>query len=135
MCVVSDICLVCVVSGVVVVDRLSDEYDVCDGLREGSVLSPVLYAIHMDGIVDCLQGCGGISVGGNAGFRCRVLLYVDDIILVSENAADLQRMLTLCQDYADDHSFHFSLKKSQVVVFGPDVDFPASWSLMVKVMV
>jgi hypothetical protein len=43
-------------------------------------------------------------------------------------------MLNYCQEYADDHSFQFSFKKSQVVVFGNDVDYPHEWKFMGKTM-
>ena len=43
-------------------------------------------------------------------------------------------MLSCCQKYADDHSFQFSMKKSQVIVFGDDVDFDYEWVLMSETM-
>jgi hypothetical protein len=61
-------------------------------------------------------------------------LYVDDIVLLSDSPEDLQSMLDFCQEYADDHSFQFSFQKSQVVVFGDDVDYPHEWKFMGKTM-
>ena len=97
----------------------SSEYTVGHGLREGSVLSPILYAVFVDGIVDRLEkaGCVGSLVGSET-VRC--LLYADDICLIADSAADLQRMLSVSQKFADESSFQFSMEKSQVVVFGPD---------------
>ena len=43
-----------------------------------------------------------------------------DICLIADSAADLQRMLSVSQKFADESSFQFSMEKSQVVVFGPD---------------
>ena len=96
----------------------SNEYTVGHGLREGSVLSPILYAVFVDGIVDRLEkDCVGSRVGSET-VRC--LLYADDICLIADSAADLQRMLSVSQKFADESSFQFSMEKSQVVVFGPD---------------
>jgi hypothetical protein len=114
-------------SRVVIQDSVSDEYNVNHGLREGSVLSPILYAIFIDGIIAEMHGCIGVHVHR---FWYKALLYVDDIVLVSESAEDLQNMLDCCQKYADEHSFQFSMKKSQVVVFGQDEDFDFQWKLM-----
>ena len=97
----------------------SSEYTVGHGLREGSVLSPILYAVFVDDIVDRLEKCG--CVGSRVGSETvRVLLYADDICLIADSAADLQRMLSVSQKFADESSFQFSMEKSQVVVFGPD---------------
>jgi hypothetical protein len=114
-------------SRIVIQDSISDEYTVNHGLREGSVLSPILYAIFIDGIIDEMRACIGVKVGS---FNYKALLYVDDIILISESAEDLQTMLDCCQKYADEHSFQFSMKKSQVVVFGKDEDYDFQWTLM-----
>ena len=83
------------------------------------MLSPILYAVFVDGIVDRLEkaGCVGSLVGSET-VRC--LLYADDICLIADSAADLQRMLSVSQKFADESSFQFSMEKSQVVVFGPD---------------
>jgi hypothetical protein len=67
----------------------SSEYTVGHGLREGSVLSPILYAVFVDGIVDRLEkaGCVGSRVGSET-VRC--LLYADDIYHIADSAADLR---------------------------------------------
>ena len=70
----------------------SSEYTVGHGLREGSVLSPILYAVFVDGIVSRLEKCVGSRVGSET---VRVLLYADDICLIADSAADLQRMLSV----------------------------------------
>ena len=93
----------------------SDEYTVGHGLREGAVLSPILYAVFIDEIVCELDGCDGVTVGKE---RIRCLLYADDIVLLSESADGLQEMLDRCQRFADRSSFQFSMGKSHVVIFG-----------------
>jgi hypothetical protein len=114
-------------SRIVIQDAVSEDYSVNHGLREGSVLSPILYAIFIDGIIDEMHECLGVNVNN---FKFKALLYVDDIILISETAEDLQKMLDCCQKYANEHSFQFSMKKSQVVVFGKDEDYNFQWKLM-----
>ena len=109
----------------------SDEYLVEQGIREGSVLSPVLFAIFIDDIVRRLNGCQGTTVGG---VRVKVLLYADDIVLISENAQDLQCMIDICQKFADESSFQFSKEKSHVIVFGDQIDHPYEWTLNGDIM-
>ena len=55
----------------------------------------------------------------------RCLLYADDIVLVADSARDLQRMLDVCQNFADASSFQFSMAKSNVLIFGHDWKKPA----------
>ena len=95
----------CCAYKVVIQGVSSEEYHVKHGLREGSCLSPTLYAILLDAVVDKISDCRGISIGS---LTIKIMLYVDDIVLLSDSPEDLQRMLYHCQEYADDHSFQFS---------------------------
>ena len=37
---------------------MSDSFSVCNGVRQGSVLSPVLFAVYLDGLLSELEGSG-----------------------------------------------------------------------------
>jgi hypothetical protein len=119
-------------SRVVIDGRASAEYTVGHGLREGAVLSPVLYAIFVDELASHLDDCVGVAIG-NVKIRC--LLYADDVVLLSESPSDLQRMLDRCQRFADRSSFQFSMDKSQVVKFGDDADSGVEFKIMGKTMI
>ena len=123
-------------SKVVVDGAESAEYTVGHGLREGAVLSPVLYAVFIDDIARRLaascSGVSGVTVGGEA---VRALLYADDICLTADSQEDLQRALNVCQSFANESSFEYSMEKSQVVIFGGDYSFNApAFTLMGQTM-
>ena len=76
----------------------------------------MLYAVFVDGIVNRLVDAGRVgTLVASEIIRC--LLYADDICLMVDSAADLQRILGVCQKYADVSSFQFSMEKSQVIIF------------------
>ena len=65
----------------------SAEYTVGHGLREGAVLSPVLYAVFIDDIARRLAAsCSGVSVGTET-INC--LLYADDICITADSLCDV----------------------------------------------
>ena len=68
-------------------DTLSNFFKIQVGVRQGSVLSPVLFAIYLDEIVNH-------RVNGIHSF---VILYADDILLLSSSLSNLQRMFTACE--------------------------------------
>ena len=73
-------------SKVVVDGAESAEYTVGHGLREGAVLSPVLYAVFIDDIARRLAAsCSGVSVGGEVDVTVRCLLYADDICITADS--------------------------------------------------
>ena len=71
-------------------DVLSPFLKVSFGVRQGSVLSPFLFAIYLDDLVD----------GRNNGRHSFVILYADDILILTLSLCELQRLLHLCERVA-----------------------------------
>ena len=76
----------------------SDSFSVSNGVRQGSVLSPVLFAMYLDGLLDELSdsGVGCYWRWLFAGAFC----YADDVVLLAPCASALRIMLTICDTYA-----------------------------------
>ena len=74
--------------------------------RQGSVLSPVIFSVYLDDLLKELRSQElGCSIGGCWYGACG---YADDIILLAPNREVLQRMLSVCEAYADSHNLLFS---------------------------
>ena len=67
------------------------------GVRQGGVLSPYLYSLYVDELIDALRSSGfGIYVGKLfAGCIC----YADVIILIACSCYGFQRMVDICGKY------------------------------------
>ena len=69
-------------------DKLSEEFCVGTGLRQGCVLSPLLFSLYINGVVTrlhkvkCGVQCGGDMVPG--------LLFTDDMSLVASDKQGLK---------------------------------------------
>jgi hypothetical protein len=113
---------------VVVQGATSSAFDVTVGLPQGAVLSPLLYALFINGLATLLKEKHlGVWMWER---QVSLLLYADDIVLVAENAAQLQQMLDCCSEYAAEWQFRFNTKagKSDVVV-APNGDSEHSFML------
>jgi hypothetical protein len=68
----------------------STSFTVGAGLRQGCVLSPLLFIIYMDRIARRSQGEECVMIGD---VRVKSLLFADDLVLLASSESDLQRAL------------------------------------------
>ena len=86
--------------------KQSSVFSLTNGTRQGSVLSPVIFSVYLDDLLKELRSQElGCSIGGCWYGACG---YADDIILLAPNREVLQRMLSVCEAYADSHNLVFS---------------------------
>ena len=85
---------------------------VCNGVKQGAVISPILFAVYYDELIAKLA---------SSGYGCRIsqqfvgaLSYADDITLLSPSLQGLRYMVNICEE------FHvtFNDKKTTGMLFG-----------------
>ena len=96
-------------------DCFSEPFCVSNGVRQGSVLSPVLFAVYLDGLLEELSASGVGCYWGCmfAGAFC----YADDIVLLAPCPSALRTMLSICSSYAISHRLEFNANKTQLICF------------------
>jgi len=93
-------------------------FTVSNGVKQGGVLSPVLFCVYIDSLLDSLAesgvGCfiGRVFVGA--------LVYTDNIVLLSHTAATgMRTLLHVCDVFANDFSAVSNAAKSKcLTVYG-----------------
>ena len=97
---------------------MSEWFSIETGVRQGCVLSPLLYALFINGLVREINALDlGVEID-ERGHKLSTLLYADDIVLITDNRKNLQKMLDTVTNYAKKWRFELNPKKSEVVVFG-----------------
>ena len=94
-------------SCVLVGGKRSTWVPVVTGVRQGCVLSPLLFLLFINDLAPRLAACdAGIAIDG--GGKLSVLLFADDIVLLAQNKKQMQRMLAALSSYAVERRFLFN---------------------------
>lgn len=97
-------------------DRRSSSFVLKQGVRQGGTLSPFLYVIFVDELLDNLSASGlGVHISD---IYCGAPMYADDLALVTCSPSDLQAMLSMVHGYARKWHYQLNETKSVIMVFG-----------------
>ena len=97
-------------------NTLSDVCGISNGVKQGGCLSPTLFSLYINDLINILQqnniGCryGPHYMG--------VYGYADDISLLCPTVSGMKEMLKTCETFAKQHDILFNASKSQLLWFG-----------------
>jgi len=86
------------------------------GLKQGCPLSPTLFGLYVDGLEKHLLETADIDAPTLMGVMVPLLLYADDLILMSKSASGLQKQLDALASFCEQRQLAVNLSKTKVVV-------------------
>ena len=93
----------------------SNYFFVSNGVRQGGILSPILFCVYMENLSVALNKSGiGCIMNGTP---INHLLYADDTCILAPSATALQRLLNICTEYAKTNSILFNETKTKCMYF------------------
>ena len=104
----------------------SSMFTIVNGTRQGSILSPALFALYVDELLVELRKLGvGCKV---AGVYMGAVGFCDDILLLAPTRDGMQLMLDTCQAFAVKYNLRFSTdpnpekSKTKCILHCPGLD-------------
>ena len=100
-------------------EGVSDIFDCLMGVKQGCPLSATLFGLFVDGLEQHLMDTLGHDAPFLSGVLIPLLLYADDLTIMSTTPAGLQRQLhALKQLFCEQRQLGVDLAKTKVVTFG-----------------
>ena len=96
-------------------ETFSKEFSITNGVKQGGVLSPVLFSIYMDELFVSLYAS---KVGCHIGQQFMGAFgYADDVILLAPTKRSLYSLLDICIAFSLKYQVKFNSQKSKLIVF------------------
>ena len=97
-------------------NSLSDFFECAVGLKQGEVISPLLFSLFIEDLELFLQGdlSSGLCLDD---ITFILMLFADDMVILGKDANDLQKSLNLLDVYCSRWGFQVNTDKTKIVVF------------------
>ena len=97
--------------------EMSSFFTISNGVRQGGILSPSLFAVYMDDLSSLLNAS---RIGCHISDVCiNHVFYADDLCLMAPCAIALQELLNICYRYSVEVNLNFNATMSFCVAFTP----------------
>ncbi len=95
------------------------------GVKQGCPLNPTLFGLYVDGLEKHLLETAGIDAPELGGILAPLLLYVDDLILMSTSPEELQQLDALAnfEEFCEQRQLTVNLSKTKIVIFEARMSF------------
>ena len=95
--------------------NFTDWFRTLQGVKQGDNLSPTLFSIFIN---DLAKGLKQLNLGVKVGDEViPILMYADDVAILSENAEDLQSMLDFTHQWCKKWGMTINMSKSKIIHF------------------
>ena len=99
-------------------EGISDIFDCLMGVKQGCPLSATLFGLFVDGLEQHPMDTLGHNAPSLSGVLIPLLLYANDLTIMSTTPAGLQRLLNALQLFCEQRQLSVNLAKTKVVTFG-----------------
>lgn len=95
----------------------TDSFDVDTGVLQGEILSPLLFNLFLNNLIDRLNDSNIPGVYISSSVFLHILLYADDAVILAESRIDLQKKLNLLEKFCFEFNLEVNINKTKVMIF------------------
>ena len=100
-----------------ILSNTTNSFTVNQGVKQGCILSPLLFNIFMSDLQEKLEQEVNEPVKIAPNLPCSCLLWADDLLMLSCSEKGLQNMLNNLRYFAEDNGLRANMDKTKVMIF------------------
>lgn len=93
----------------------SHTFHVTTGVRQGCILSPLIFALYTDDVELSIRG--GVEIGKTIEHKINVIMYADDIVILAESSNMLKIMIGDLMRYLEANDLKLNIKKTKHLIY------------------
>ncbi len=113
-------------------NEYGDYFKCINGVRQGGVVSPLMFAVYMNELIKELQSAGIGCYVCHEYFGC--VSYADDMALLCPSIKGLQQLIEICERLGETYSVKYNAKKSMCMVYDEFVDRSVQFNDGINIM-
>ena len=97
---------------------LTEFFECTIGTRQGCMISPFLFILYIDELVDMLRnsGCPGVFINEEVP-SLHILMFADDVTLLNDTIGRVQTQLNVLQSFSNKFGLKVNINKTKLMVF------------------
>jgi hypothetical protein len=92
-------------------------FNVLNGVKQGGIVNPLLFCIHLDNLLHRLCSSGNGRFVGE--YLVGALAYANDLMLMAPTPSAMRRLLMIYDEFAREYCVEFNAQESKFFVTVP----------------
>ena len=93
-------------------DKLTQFFDFTKGVRQGRPLSPLLFNLYVNGLIELIESSSKLSIS-LMDVNINSLMYADDLVVLAHTEKDLQQKMDLVDKFCKTWKLEKNTKKTK----------------------
>ena len=99
---------------------VSNYFNIQNGVKQGAVLSPILYTLYVEKLIeDVKMSKKGCFIGNTC---AAIFIYADDVILLTPSRSAMQYLLNICNEFSIFTGILFNYSKCKIIIINKLID-------------